>query len=217
MTFLEVEQGSKEWARARLGRATASKVADIIARTKSGWSTSRANYAAEIIAERLTGETAESYISTAMQWGIDKEPEARTAYEFRVDTTVQKVGFALHPTIKESGCSPDGWIAQHGAVQIKCPLTSTHLDTLQGAPIPERYITQMQWELACSGRKWCDYVSYDPRLPEAMRLFIKRVHRDNILIADLERCVTTFLAEIGVRIKELSKLYGVKPVAPYSE
>lgn len=216
MSAVDIEQGSEAWHRIRIGRVTASRIADVIARTKSGWSTSRANYAAEIIAERLTGEEAASYVSAPMQWGLDKEPEARSAYEFRKDVGVTLVGFAFHPTIKDTGASPDGYVAQDGSIQIKCPLTATHLDTLQGQPISERYITQIQWEMACSGRKWCDFVSYDPRLPEALRLFIKRVPRDNVLIADLEKCVTAFLAEINDRIRDLSKTYGVKPVALFS-
>lgn len=188
---------------------------EVIARIKSGWAASRANVMADLITERLTGRAAESYTNAAMQHGLDTEPEARAAYAFRTDCEVAEIGLIRHPIIKHSHASPDGLIAKDGLLEIKCPNSAGHLNTLLGQAIPEKYITQIQWQLACSERRWCDYVSYDPRLPEAMRLFVKRVQRNDILIADLERCVAAFLSEINIRIRELSKQYGVKPVAPF--
>jgi putative phage-type endonuclease len=196
-------QGSAEWHQIRLGKVTALRVADVVAKTKSGWSTSRANYMAELIAERLTGSPAEKFTNAAMQWGTDNEPEARAAYSFRVDADVEEVGFVEHPRIPMTGASPDGLVGSHGLLELKCPNTATHLDTLLGDAIPGKYITQMQWQMACSGRDWCDFASYDPRLPEEMRLFVRRVERDSVLITSLENDVQTFLAELDGKMAAL--------------
>jgi len=182
-----MEQRTQEWQAARLGKATGSRIADIVARTKAGYSTSRANYAAQLVCERLTGLAAESFVSAAMQWGSDKEPEAQRLYAFEHDVEVLKVGFLDHPCIAISGASPDGLIGEAGLIEVKCPLTATHIETLLGQAIPGRYVTQMQWQMAVSGRQWCDFVSYDPTLPADLRLFTGRVHRDEALIAQLER------------------------------
>ena len=170
----EIIQGTDEWKALRLGKVTASRVADVVAKTKSGYSASRANYAAQIIAERLTGTVADSYSNAAMQHGTETEPEARSAYEFYQGVTVRQVAFVAHPSIDQAGCSPDGLIDADGLVEIKCPQTATHLETLLGQAVPGKYETQIQFQLACTGRKYCDFVSYDPRMPENMRLFIKR-------------------------------------------
>jgi putative phage-type endonuclease len=208
----DIIQGSAEWHALRLGKVTASRVADVIAKTKTGWGAARANYAAELIAERLTGRPTEGFTNAAMQWGTDTEPEARAAYEFRTDAAVVEVGFAQHPTIFMSGASPDGLVNDDGLVEIKCPNSATHLDTLQGRSVPAKYLTQIMWQLACTGRAWCDFVSYDPRLPETMRLFVHRVQRDDALIAELEARVRDFLAEIDARVTELTAVYGGEPV-----
>src|SRR5690606_6597640 len=143
---------------ARLGRVTASRIADVTAATRNGWGASRANYKAELVAERLTGQPAQRFISGAMQHGIDTEPDAILAYEFFTDQTVEPVGFVDHPTIAMSGASPDGLIGDDGLVEVKCPNTATHLDTLLGGAIPDKYLKQMQWQMACTGRQWCDFV-----------------------------------------------------------
>lgn len=207
-----MEQGSAEWFAARCGCVTASRVADIIARTKSGPAASRANYAAQLIAERLTGEVAESYTNAAMEWGTAMEPEARTAYEF-LHSAVTETGFILHPTIALSGASPDGLVGDDGLVEIKCPNTATHIETLISKTVPGKYVTQMQWQMACTGRQWCDFVSYDPRMPEAMRLFVQRVPRDKMMIAQLEEEVTGFLFEVAAAVSKLSRLYGEREAA----
>lgn len=203
----EIVQGSPEWFLARLGRVTASRVADVIAKTKTGWGASRANYMAELIAERLTGETAPSYTNAAMQWGTDQEPNARAAYELRFDVDVVQIGFVPHPALEMAGASPDGLIGDDGLVEFKCPNTSTHIDTLLGEPIAAKYVTQMQWQMACTGRQWCDFVSFDPRLPESMALFRHRVHRDAAMIGGLERSVAEFLGEIDAKVSELRARY----------
>ena len=203
----DVIQGSPEWFAARLGRVTASRVADVIAKTKSGYSASRANYAAELVAERLTGEAAATFTNAAMQWGTEREPEARMAYEFRTDVEVEQVGFVPHPSIAMSGASPDGLIGDLGLIEIKCPNTATHIDTLLGQAVPAKYITQMQWQMGCTGRQWCDFVSFDPRLPESMRLFVKRIVRDDAVIAGLECEVAAFLTEIDRKVDDLRRIY----------
>lgn len=208
----DLVQGSAEWFAARLGRVTASRVADVVAKTKTGWGASRANYMAQIIAERLTGEAAESYSNAAMQWGTEKEPDARAAYEFRTDAEVVAVGFVPHPTIVMSGASPDGLVDEDGLVEIKCPNTATHIDALLGQKIAEKYVLQMQFQMACSGRQWCDFVSFDPRLPESMRMFVKRVERDDKAIGDLEREIAFFLEEVDLKVAQLRRRYEDTPI-----
>jgi len=205
---MEIVQGSEAWFAARAGKVTASRVADVIARTKTGYGASRANYAAELIAERLTGTTAPSFTNAAMQWGTDTEPKARDAYCFRHDVDVVEIGFIDHPLIAMTGASPDGLIGEEGLIEIKCPNTATHLDTLLGETVPAKYVTQMQWQMACTGRAWCDFASFDPRLPASMSLFVRRVARDEDLIAELEREVTAFIAEIDEKVARLNERYA---------
>lgn len=210
-----IPQGTDAWRQQRLGKVTASRVADVIARTKSGWGASRANYAAELVAERLTGAAVEGYTSPAMQWGSDTEAEARRAYEFYRDVDVVAAGFILHPHIEQSGASPDGLVEPGGLVEIKCPNTATHIDTLLSATVPGKYVTQMQWQMACTGRQWCDFVSFDPRMPEAMRLFVKRVQRDDEAIAELEKHVVAFLEELDAKVAALRTAYELPLEARY--
>jgi putative phage-type endonuclease len=209
----EIIQGSEEWFAARRGKVTASRVADVIAKTKTGWGASRGNYLAELVAERLTGQTADSYTNPAMQWGVETEPQARAAYEFYQRCTVEEVGFVDHPRIAMTGASPDGLVGEDGMVEIKCPLTKTHIDTLLGQTIPGKYLTQMQWQMACAGRRWCDFVSFDPRLPESLSLFTQRVDRDDEAIAELEGLVSDFLKEVVEVTAKLEKIGGlVSPI-----
>jgi len=208
MSNLDIEQGSEAWKELRLGRVTASRAADVIAKTKTGWGASRANYMAQLVAERLTGTAAEGFSNAAMQWGTDTEPQARLAYEFRTDATVEQIAFAPHPTIEMSGASPDGIIGDDGLVEIKCPNTATHIETLRSGKIAEKYVTQMMWQMASTGRAWCDFVSFDPRMPESMSLWIHRIERDEEMIAYLEKHIIEFLAELDGIVAELSRLYG---------
>lgn len=209
----EILQGSDAWKALRLGKVTASRVADVVAKTKSGYSAGRANYAAQLIAERLTGTVAEAYTNAAMQHGTETEPEARAAYEFYQGVTVKEVAFVEHPKIDQAGCSPDGLVDADGLVEIKCPNTATHLETLLGQAVPGKYGDQMQFQMACTGRSYCDFVSYDPRMPENMRLFIKRVPRDDRRIAELESEIASFLLELAVKLSQLNSLYGEKEAA----
>jgi putative phage-type endonuclease len=198
-------QHSPEWIAARIGKVTASRIADVVARTKSGYSTSRANYAAELACERLTGLPADSYQSPAMRWGVEKEPEARELYEFIFDRPVSLAPFTDHASIEMAGASPDGLVGEAGLVEIKCPLSATHIETLIGRAPPGRYLTQMQWQLAVTGRAWCDFVSYDPRLPSDLQLFVQRVERDPARIAELEREVQVFLGEVEALVSHLGR------------
>lgn len=208
-----VTQGSEAWKQLRLGKVTASRVADVIAKTKTGYSASRANYMAQLIAERLTDTPAETYTNAAMQHGTDTEPEARAAYEFYQGVTVEEVAFVAHPQIDQAGCSPDGLVGSDGLVEIKCPNTATHLETLLGQNIPGKYEAQMQFQMACTGRAWCDFVSYDPRMPENMRVFVKRLNRDDRRIKEIEGEIASFLLEMAVKLSELNSIYGEQEAA----
>lgn len=202
----EIEQGTDEWFAARLGKVTASRVADVIAKTKSGYSASRDNYMAQLVCERLTNTKEAGFSSAAMTWGTETEPLARAAYEAATDVLVDEVGFINHPTIEAAGASPDGLVGQFGLLEIKCPNTNTHIDTLLSQQVPSKYNTQMHWQMICTGRHWCDFVSFDPRLPTELQLFIKRVNYDPVYGAMLEKEVIQFLADLDGKIKKLNEL-----------
>lgn len=202
----EIIQGSEAWFAQRIGKVTASRVSDIIAKTNTGVSASRANYLAKLVAERLTGQTADTFKSGAMQHGTETEPQARMAYEAETGLMVTEVAMIQHGTIEMAGASPDGLVGEDGLVEIKCPNTSTHIATLMADKAPSQYIPQMQWQMACTGRAWCDFVSFDPRMPEDMQLFIKRVPRDNSLIAEYEAEVVKFLAEVQETVDKLIQI-----------
>ena len=202
----EVEQGSPEWFAQRCGKATASRISDIVAKTKTGYSTSRANYMAQLVVERMTQTVAESYSNAAMEWGVENETYARAAYEAKTGNMVDQVGAIDHPTIPMSAASPDGLVSYDGCLEIKCPNTATHIDTVLGGEIAKKYYDQMQWQMVCAERDWCDFVSYDPRMPEGLQLFIKRVPRDDKYIAELEEEVIQFLAEVDDKVKKLNEI-----------
>lgn len=205
-----MEQRSDEWFAARCGKVTASRLADVTARIKTGWGASRANYLAELVAERLTGISASGYVNGPMLRGIEMEPEAVIAYEFYSGSDVDPVGFFQHPTIEQSGASPDGAIGADGVLEVKCPNTATHIDTLLGKSVPLKYYLQIQWQLACSGRQWGDFASYDSRMPEELKLFVRRVPRDDSKIKELESQVVDFLAEVDSKVEQLLALAGGK-------
>lgn len=189
------EQGTNEWFAARLGKVTASRAADVM--TKKG-SAARANLSAQLVLERLTNTKGESFSSAAMQWGVDQEPFARAAYEAHSGVWVDTVGFVQHPTIERAGASPDGLVGHDGLVEIKCPNTATMIDTLLTGKVPSNYATQMQMQMACTGRDWCDYAVFDSRMPVKAQLFVKRVQRDQKFIDDLNKEIIVFLAEVEI-------------------
>lgn len=209
----DIVQGSDAWRQMRLGKVTGSRVADIVSKTKTGYSTTRTNYMAELLCERLTGVPAESFSNATMRWGTETEPFARETYEFYRDVAVTQVPFVDHPRIVDAGASPDGLVGDDGLVEIKCPLTATHIETLLADIVPTRYQPQIQFQLACTGRKFCDFVSFDPRLPEEMRLFVKRVERDEVFIATLESEVQKFLHELEEKVKALRARFGQERAA----
>lgn len=201
-----IEQGSDEWKALRLGKATASRMADICSRTQSGWGAMRGNYASELIIERLTGQPVKGYVSKEMEWGTATEDEAKSVYSMFHGVTVESIDFVPHPSIEMSGASPDGLIGTDGLVEIKCPNSMTHIDTLLKGKVAQKYVLQMHWQMACTGRQWCDFVSYDPRMPENLRLFVKRVPRDDVLVLDLEDKVREFLAEVHAKTVTLQEM-----------
>ena len=202
-----MEQRTDSWFAARAGKVTASAIYKVMARTKTGWGADRANYMAQLVSERLTGRPADSFSNSAMQWGIDTEPQARAMYELETGQGVIECGFFDHPKIAMSGASPDGLVGTNGLIEIKCPNTATHIATLRGAEIEGKYIKQMQWQMACTGTAWCDFVSFDPRLPDEMQMHVRRVERDDALIADIAAHITDFLAEVDEAIADLTTRY----------
>lgn len=201
-----IVQGSPEWFAQRLGRVTASRVADVVSKTKTGYGAGRGTYMTQLLLERLTGNVAESFQNDAMRWGTETEPLARAAYEAHTGELVEEVPMIPHPSIEMAGASPDGLVGAAGLIEIKCPTSATHVDTLLSGKPAGKYVTQMQWQMACTGRKWCDFVSFDPRFPQHMQLFIVRVMRDDILIQSLENEVRQFLKELEAQITQLTQL-----------
>ena len=206
-----INQGTEEWFQQRLGKVTASRISDVIAKTKTGISTSRQNYLIQLVSERLTGKKTDSYTNQAMQDGIEREPIARKLYESKTNSIVTEVGFFDHPVIKNSGASPDGAVNSEeegkyaGLIEIKCPIETTHTNTLMSKSVPSKYIPQMQWQLACTGAKWVDFISYNPNFPVELQLFVSRVDRDNDYIAELEAEVIKFLDEVEQTIIKLKE------------
>jgi YqaJ-like viral recombinase domain len=199
---VELIQGTDLWRQARVGSLGASRIGDALAKIQKGWGASRANVMAELVVERITGEPTRSYISPEMQWGTDNERRAKQAYSLFFDE-IEDVGLIRHPTIENSHASPDGHVGCDGGVEVKCPNSSTHIETLLGGTILRRYQFQMQWQMACTGRAWCDFVSFDPRMPADLELYVTRVYRDDELIASLEKDVREFLAEVDAKVVAL--------------
>ena len=214
---MSADQGTPEWLAERCGMVTASRLADVMATIKSGEAASRANYRAELAAQRLTGQVAESFTNTAMQWGTDQEPFARAAYEIERGAMVEEVGFIKHPTIIMSGASPDGLVGADGMVEIKCPNTATHIAFLLDGSIPKKYQLQMAWQMACCGRQWVDYASFDPRMPEYLRLKVIRFNRDAGQIAELESAVSAFIGEIDAMVAALQKIVNTDHPKTFAE
>ena len=205
--YTEAEQGTPEWFGIKVGKVSASKIADIMSKGKGGAESAGVrNYRAQIVCERLTNTVEESYCNGAMMRGIELEPMARECYEFLKGVSVEQVAFVDHPFVAMSGASPDGCIGEDGLTEIKCPNTATHIEYLLGGKPPAQYIPQMMWQMACTGRLYVDFVSYDPRLPEDLQLFVSRMERDDVLIASMESSVIEFNASVDKMISELQKI-----------
>jgi putative phage-type endonuclease len=207
MPLVEVEQGSTDWLAMRVGAVTASRVASVMAKLKrkEGEAQARADYKAELVCERLTGLTYEHYVSPSMEWGTENEPLAKAAYEIETGQDVTSAGLAMHQQIKWLMASPDGLVGNDGLIECKCPNTSTHIEYIIGGEVPAEYYWQMMCQMACSGRQWCDFVSYDPRLPKKLQLFVRRLERDDARIGEMEREVEKFLGEVDELIAQLHK------------
>ena len=197
-----IEQGSQEWLALRAGKVTASKAADVMSSiTTAGYR----NYLADLVVERLTGNKTESFTNAAMQWGVDQEQLARAEYEVKTGSFVDQIAFVEHPTIVNLGCSPDGLVGDDGLIEIKCPNTATHIDYVMQDKVPTKYIPQIQCQLAVTGRKWCDFVSFDPRLPDGLQILIVRLERDDEYIEKLEARVIKFLDEVNSAVTGLKE------------
>lgn len=211
MSTAQIIQGSPEWFAIRLGKATGSRIGDIVSKTKTaGYSASRSDYMHELLCERLTGAPTERIITSDMRWGTENEPQARETYAFYRDAVVTEVGFVIHPRIPDAGASPDGLVGDDGLLEIKCMKTKNHLEAMLSDAVPERFMPQIQFQLACTERAWCDFCAFDPRLPEELRVFIKRVDRDDKFIATIEAEVEKFLKELAAKTEALIARYGAK-------
>jgi len=200
-----IAQGTPEFFAQRLGHVTASMMSHVLAVGKSGEALTRKNYRLQLVAERMSGKVAESFSSSAIEFGIANEPLARMQYESYAGTLVDLAPFCTHPSIKWVGASPDGFV-NDGLLEIKCPNTQTHLNYRLDNRCPPRYVDQIQCQLWCTERDWADFVSFDPRLPERLQLFVFRVQRDDRLIRDMQKETIKFLSEVEQTINKLEEI-----------
>lgn len=204
MKIIDFPQGSAEWLASRAGKVTASRIPDVLAKIAKGEAAARRDYRAQIVAEILTGKPQESgFLNDEMRWGTEQEPFARAAYEVFSDTLVDQVGLVLHPEIDRSGASPDGLAGRSGLLEIKCPKTATHLQYMVDGSAPSKYLPQMDWQMACTGRDWCDFVSFDPRLPADLQLFVVRHPRNDDRIKAMEAEVRKFLDDVDATLEKI--------------
>ena len=190
-------QGSAEWLKARLGNLTASRFADATDTLKSGKpSKACTDYMMELVAERVTGQSAAHFVNAAMQWGTENEPGARLAYEHATGTQTQPASFVLHPAIPRCGASPDGYVGYAGLVEFKCPNTTTFLKWAIAGVVPDEHKPQMLLQLACTGRQWCDFVGFDPRIKTTGNLFVRRFEPSAAEIQQAESQAAAFLTEV---------------------
>lgn len=197
------EQGSPEWLAERAGRVTASKISDVMmAKTTAGFQ----NYLAQLVCERLTGQPVDTFKSAAMEHGNETEPQARAFYELESGNEVRECGFIPHPKLEWSGASPDGLIGADGLVEIKCPQPAKHIKNLMGGSIDKGYALQMQWQMACTDRQWCDFVSFNPSFPDRLKMHIQRVDRDAELVEEITAATIKFLAEVDAKLRALKAM-----------
>lgn len=203
MDTITEEQRTAEWFQARVGKATASRFKDVIAKLKNGSpAAARTNYLVDIATERLTKSATPHYTNSAMQWGVTHEPGARIVYEQRRKLQVEETGFIQHDEL-DAGASPDGLVDWDGLIEIKCPYNSAvHVLTWMDG-MPEDHVAQVQGQLWITGRQWCDFVSFDPRMPPGLQLYVERVERNDSFIAGLETEVRKFLADVDAMVAKL--------------
>ena len=202
-----MEQGTDEWKQIRLGKISASRMGDLLATTRTGTAASRAKYMAQLVCERMTGVLTEFKVTKPMERGTELEPIARAAYEVETSQMIDQIAWVDHPKIEKAGCSPDGLVGEDGLVEIKCKETHNHFETILKDEIDSDHEKQMLWQMACTGRAWCDFVSFDPRMPDHLKLFIQRFNRDDLRIKEIEDQVRVFIAEIDQKVDDLNKLY----------
>jgi len=206
--YQNIKQGTDAWQSARCGKVTASNLHKVLAKTKTGYGADRGHYLTQLVLERITGQKADSYTNAAMQFGIEQEAFARAAYEAHRGVLVEEVGFIPHPTIPMAGASPDG-LVEDGMVEIKCPESATFLEVLLSQnPVAGKYFAQMQWQMRCADRPWCDYVVFDQRFPQKIQLVIHRVNRDDRWLAEAETEVKKFLCEVEEKVQALKQKIG---------
>lgn len=201
-------QRTGEWLRARCGCLTASRAAAVLNRSKRDGRPLQAYFDLrdQLIAERVTGESIGIAPTAAMQWGIDHEADARAAYEARTSACVDLCGFIPHPSIKWLGASPDGLIDDDGLLEIKCPATTAHLRRIAAGVVPTEYKPQMLVQLLCTGRKWCDFVDYDPRCGgayERYRLWVIRYQPTQEELEDARQKCVDFLIDVENEMRKI--------------
>jgi len=231
------KQQSDAWLKNRIGRVTGSRIADVCSflTRKSGdkqagdSSAKRDAYRLELIAERLTGRAKDHYVSPAMEHGMETENDARLYYEGALRVMCEPVSFVLHPKYNFTGASPDSLVGDDGVLEIKCPETTTHIEYILGGRIPDEYLPQMAWEMACTERQWADFVSYDPRVQdEKLRFFYRRVTREQLVwivgTGLTERILTgqavldyftEQVVKLNAEIESFFEQHGAKAIAPF--
>jgi putative phage-type endonuclease len=209
----QLEQNTDEWRLARCGSLGSSDLGPVMAKTKSGWSETRADKMVDIALERLTGEPTQGYVSREMAEGKEREPKARNAYGLIYGVDVVPTGIWVHPRIKGTHASPDGLVGGQGTIEIKCPSKKTHWRNLMGASVDKAYRLQVDWVMACTGRLWVDLISFHHAFPVEMQLHVQRIHRDQLSIEKLEADVEQFLKEVDEAMTRAHELFGLRAVA----
>lgn len=211
----ELAQGSDAWKAYKCGRLGGSSISQMMAksRDRKSWGETRKTLASRLVLERLTGIPQEGYVTDAMKRGAEVEAQARSMYGLLYNCDVEQVGWVDHPTIPWSGASPDGRVGSAGLVEFKCPEPKKHLFSLMGGSIDSEYTMQMQWQLACEGRDWVDFGTFDPRWPAEMQMLVTRVYRDDLMIAELEKEARIFLAEVEDTVRRLKEKYQILEAA----
>ena len=215
MNIITTDQHTEQWWAARLGKVTASRIGDLTKRTQKGaWAATRNNYLREKVVERITKINRDRRHVPSLTARLELEPDARAAYEWHTDTAIELIGFVNHPRIVDAGASPDGLVSVDGQIEIKCPDSETHLDIISADAIDRDYYLQIQFGLACTGRAWCDFVSFDPTMPEYLKLYIRRIVRDDVKIREIENQVCEFLTEVDQKVAAIeAKRRGITPLA----